>query len=317
MPARAGGGRPGGAARDLDSAPLPRGGLRALADHESGPADRARGCGSTAAAWRTTSRAGEASTSSARSAAARPAWPCAWPRRCSRERRSLAMFSGPELLARISATYEDRSQDTYLGLLDLLGSVDFLVLEDLAIALGVNRATARAPRYRRCRRSRRTRCAGPAARRDSRRCRRPRLPPRAAWRSALMQRLVGALDRQADAGLRAARRIGGEMAEPVARPRRSGRARRHWRRCARSGPSRPPTDFAHSSAKIASSTASIDGRVDRLALEDALGQLAALESGGRPWAAAGRACSFPAARPRAGRGSARRARPRRPAPSAS
>jgi len=51
-----------------------------------------------------------------------------------RERRSLAIFSGPELLARISATYEDRSQDTYLGLLNLLGSVDLLVLEDLAVA---------------------------------------------------------------------------------------------------------------------------------------------------------------------------------------
>jgi DNA replication protein DnaC len=51
-----------------------------------------------------------------------------------RERRSLAIFSGPELLARIGATYEERSQHTYLGLLDLLGSVDFLVLEDLAVA---------------------------------------------------------------------------------------------------------------------------------------------------------------------------------------
>ena len=51
-----------------------------------------------------------------------------------RERRSLAIFSGPELLARISATYEDRAQDTYLGLLELLGNVDFLVLEDLAVA---------------------------------------------------------------------------------------------------------------------------------------------------------------------------------------
>jgi DNA replication protein DnaC len=51
-----------------------------------------------------------------------------------RERRSLAIFSGPELLARISATYEDRAQHTYLGLLELLGSVDFLVLEDLAVA---------------------------------------------------------------------------------------------------------------------------------------------------------------------------------------
>ena len=51
-----------------------------------------------------------------------------------RERRSLAIFSGPELLARIGATYEDRARDTYLGLLNLLGSVDFLILEDLAVA---------------------------------------------------------------------------------------------------------------------------------------------------------------------------------------
>src|SRR5215210_3511524 len=51
-----------------------------------------------------------------------------------RERRSLAIFSGPELLARISATYEERSPDTYLGLLELLGSVDFLLLEGLAVA---------------------------------------------------------------------------------------------------------------------------------------------------------------------------------------
>jgi DNA replication protein DnaC len=51
-----------------------------------------------------------------------------------RERRSLAIFSGPELLARIGATYEEGARDTYLGLLELLGSVDFLVLEDLAVA---------------------------------------------------------------------------------------------------------------------------------------------------------------------------------------
>jgi DNA replication protein DnaC len=51
-----------------------------------------------------------------------------------RERRSLAIFSGPELLARIGATYEEHSQHSYLGLLDLLGNVDFLVLEDLAVA---------------------------------------------------------------------------------------------------------------------------------------------------------------------------------------
>ena len=51
-----------------------------------------------------------------------------------RERRSLAIFSGPDLLAKIVSTYEDRSPDTYLGLMELLGSVDFLILEDLAVA---------------------------------------------------------------------------------------------------------------------------------------------------------------------------------------
>ena len=47
-----------------------------------------------------------------------------------------------------------------------------------------SRARGRAPRCRRCRRWRRTRCAGPAGRRDSRRCRRPRLRARAAHRSS-------------------------------------------------------------------------------------------------------------------------------------
>jgi DNA replication protein DnaC len=51
-----------------------------------------------------------------------------------RERRSLAIFSGPDLLARIGATYDDHSQESYLGLLELLGTVDFLILEDLAVA---------------------------------------------------------------------------------------------------------------------------------------------------------------------------------------
>ena len=58
-------------------------------------------------------------------------------------------------------------------------------------------------------------------------------------------------------------------------------------------------------------------RVDRLALEDAFAQLAALDQAEdlrqRP---VGRV-SFPAARPRAGQGSARHGRLRRPAPSAS
>ena len=55
-----------------------------------------------------------------------------------------------------------------------------------------SRARASAPPGRRCPRSRRTRCAGPAARRDSRRCRAPRPPfeqaarrlAKSAWRSA-------------------------------------------------------------------------------------------------------------------------------------
>lgn len=51
-----------------------------------------------------------------------------------KERRSLAIFSGPELLARIGATYDDNARESYLGLLELLGSVDFLILEDLAVA---------------------------------------------------------------------------------------------------------------------------------------------------------------------------------------
>ncbi len=45
-----------------------------------------------------------------------------------------------------------------------------------------SRATARALRCPRCRRSRRTRCEGPAEHRDTRRCRRPRLPSRAGQR---------------------------------------------------------------------------------------------------------------------------------------
>ena len=81
LPARARRGRPGGSAGHLDPAPLPRGRLRALADHEPRPADRARGQ-DTAASSTTTSRAAAGSTSSARSAAARPASRCAWPRRC-------------------------------------------------------------------------------------------------------------------------------------------------------------------------------------------------------------------------------------------
>ena len=53
-------------------------------------------------------------------------------------------------------------------------------------------------------------------------------------------------------------------------------------------------------------------RVDRLALEDALDQLAALGQPEDLRAAARRACGFPAARPRAGRGSACRAPPSPP-----
>jgi DNA replication protein DnaC len=51
-----------------------------------------------------------------------------------RERRSLAIFAAPDLLSRIGSTYEDRSRDTYGGLMERLATVDFLVLEDLAVA---------------------------------------------------------------------------------------------------------------------------------------------------------------------------------------
>ena len=65
-------------------------------------------------------------------------------------------------------------------------------------------------------------------------------------------------------------------------------------------PSRPPTDFAHCSASRSSSTQSIGGRVDGLALEDAFDQLAAFGVSGRSSAAARPACSFRGARRRAG-----------------
>ena len=92
----------------------------------------------------------------------------------------------------------------------------------------------------------------------------------------------------------------GEMLDPVRCAAPSDRAPRHWRRRARSAPSRPPIRSAQSSANSQSSTAQHRGRVDRLALEDAVDQLAAFgqaeDLGQRPR----RRLGFRAARPRAG-----------------
>ena len=122
-----------------------------------------------------------------------------------------------------------------------------------------SRATGRAPRYRRCRPSRRTRCAGPAGHRDSRRCHRRRLPFRAAPAIFLMNASSAPSTVRQTLVFERDRRIGGEMAEPVAlgddRVERGGIGVG-----ARDQPvERRRSTCAHSSAKIASSTASIDG----------------------------------------------------------
>ena len=145
--------------------------------------------------------------------------------------------------------------------------------------------------------------------------------PRAAWRSPSAAPLfASASDRSANCRQTLVfERIAGSAARcpSQSRPLRpSGRARRHWRRRARSGRRGRRCRSAHSSANRSVLDRQHRRRVDRLALEHALDQLAAFgqaeDLGQRP----GAACGFPAARPRAGRGSARRGRPRRPAPSA-
>ena len=142
-----------------------------------------------------------------------------------------------------------------------------------------SRATARAPRCRRCRPSRRTRCEGPAARRDRRRCRRPRLRARAASPIAFCRALL-ASSSERSANCRQTEvleRIAGslrEMLDPVgslhpAIERRGIGIGARDQRVEAADPLRPVEreqpvlDAQHR------------GRVDRLALEDAVDQLAA------------------------------------------
>jgi DNA replication protein DnaC len=49
-------------------------------------------------------------------------------------RRSVAIYTAPVLLASISDTYDQDSEQSYLGFLDRLASVDLLHVDDLAVA---------------------------------------------------------------------------------------------------------------------------------------------------------------------------------------
>ena len=51
-----------------------------------------------------------------------------------RERKSVAIFDGPELLSRIASTYDDAVAESYLKVIERLATVDLLILEDLAVA---------------------------------------------------------------------------------------------------------------------------------------------------------------------------------------
>ena len=172
-----------------------------------------------------------------------------------------------------------------------------------------SRASASALRRRPSRPSRRTRCAGRAARRDRRRCRRRPSPFRAAlasalanaaWASAGKRRDRGIDHLQADAGVRARRGNAGEKIDPGRALRPNRRSPWRWRRRARMS--------ALSAAERLRPLQRVDivldaqhrGRVDRLALEDAFDQLAALGHAEDLRQRPRPACRSPAARPRAG-----------------
>jgi len=53
-------------------------------------------------------------------------------RHAMKARRSVAIYTTPWLLARIASTYESQ-QETYMGLMDRLGAVDLLQVDDLAL----------------------------------------------------------------------------------------------------------------------------------------------------------------------------------------
>ena len=95
--AGASGWRPHGRRGSPPSIPqaLPRGRLRALADHEPRPADRAARSGSTAASWRTTSTSGRGLYFFGEIGSGKTSLAMCVAKEVLRERRSLAIFSGP------------------------------------------------------------------------------------------------------------------------------------------------------------------------------------------------------------------------------
>ncbi len=187
-----------------------------------------------------------------------------------------------------------------------------------------SRARAAGPRYRRSPPWRRPRCAGPAARRDRRRCRRP--TPSAsssaarrfaafAWLSASRPANQGAaIFRQIEVQERVAGVLGqesrpGAARDPIGDGGEIGLAARDQRRQAADafGPAQPVQRVLDAEHR---------GRVDGLALEDALDQLAAGGQAEDLRQRPGRLVGSAAARRRAARAPACRAPPRRPAPSA-
>ena len=147
-----------------------------------------------------------------------------------------------------------------------------------------NRANASAPRRRRPRPSRRTRCAGPAARRDRRRCRRRPSPSRAGPRAPWRTPLAPSADSAATAGSTIFRqtlvfeRVAGSRARKSIQGVRSTQSAIALRVGVGAGDQR--LEAADRLRPIQRVDIILDaehrGRVDRLALEDALDQLAAL-----------------------------------------
>ena len=197
------------------------------------------------------------------------------------------------------------------------GSADF--------ARRPSRARAAAPRHRWSRPSRRTRCAGPAARRDSRRCRRRRPPSRAAPRSSSAPR--AALRRAASANQSSTILRQTEVQERIVSsrsqevdPRRALDPARDRREIAPRQRAisavRPPIASAHFRPSIASSTHSIEGVLMVSPLKIAFAELAAFGQAEDLRQRPGRRVALqPLDRARAER-RACRAPPRRPAPSA-
>jgi hypothetical protein len=185
-----------------------------------------------------------------------------------------------------------------------------------------SRARAASPRYRRSPPWRRTRSEDPAAHRDRRRCRAPRLPPPAAWpppwrrRRAVRAVISGSVNFRHTEVLE--RVAGSALARFSIQSLRSHEVEEH----AGIGVGAGDQALEAADGSAPRSSASEDSpprqhgrRVDRLADEDALDQLAALGQAEDLRQGQG-GCSFRAAPPRGGSGSACHAPPRRPSPSA-